>query len=73
MAAHGRFGEPCPVCGTPIQRIVYASKESNYCPGCQTGGRLLADRALSQLLRKDWPKTLTELETRRRTGRSGPS
>ncbi len=73
MAAHGRYGEPCPTCGSPIQRIVYASKESNYCPRCQTGGRLLADRALSQLLRKDWPKTLEELETRKRRGRDGPS
>ena len=62
MAAHGKFGEPCPVCSTPIQRIVYASRETNYCPTCQTGGKLLADRALSRLLREDWPKTLEELE-----------
>ncbi|MFB3906808.1 MAG: Fpg/Nei family DNA glycosylase [Candidatus Eisenbacteria bacterium] len=62
MAAHGRYGLPCPVCGTPIQRIVYAANETNYCPGCQTGGRLLADRALSRLLKKDWPRTLEELE-----------
>lgn len=66
MAAHGRHGEPCPDCGAPIQRIVYASNETNYCAACQTGGRLLADRALSQLLKKDWPKTLEELEVRRR-------
>lgn len=62
MAAHGRFGEPCPRCGTPIQRIVYGERETNYCPTCQTGGKLLADRALSRLLREDWPKTLEELE-----------
>jgi formamidopyrimidine-DNA glycosylase len=66
MAVHGRYGEPCPVCGTPVQRIVYAENESNYCPMCQTEGRLLADRALSQLLRGDWPKTLEELEERKR-------
>lgn len=62
MAVHGRFGEPCPVCGAPIQRIVYADRETNYCPGCQTGGRIHADRALSRLLRHDWPRTLEELE-----------
>jgi formamidopyrimidine-DNA glycosylase len=62
MAAHGRFGKPCPVCGTPIQRIKYASNEANYCPSCQTGGKLLADRGLSRLLKGDWPKTLEELE-----------
>ena len=62
MAAHGKYGEPCPQCGTPIQRIVYASRETNYCPACQTGGKLLADRALSRLLREDWPRTLEELE-----------
>jgi len=66
MAVHGRYGRPCPVCHTPVQRIVYAENESNYCPTCQTGGRLLADRALSQLLRGDWPKTLEELEERKR-------
>lgn len=66
MAVHGRFGKPCPVCGTPVQRIVYTDSEANYCPTCQTGGRLLADRALSQLLKKDWPKTLEELEARKR-------
>jgi formamidopyrimidine-DNA glycosylase len=64
MAAHGRYGEPCPLCGAKIQRIRYASNETNYCPGCQTGGRLLADRALSRLLGKDWPRTLEELEGR---------
>jgi formamidopyrimidine-DNA glycosylase len=62
MAAHGRYGQPCPVCGTPIQRIRYAANEANYCPTCQTGGRLLADRALSRLLRDDWPRSLEELE-----------
>lgn len=62
MAAHGRYGKPCPVCGTPIQRIQYASNEANYCPTCQTGGKLLADRGLSRLLKDDWPKSLEELE-----------
>ncbi len=66
MAVHGRFGKPCPVCGTRVQRIVYAENESNYCPACQTGGRLLADRALSRLLKSDWPKTLEELEEKKR-------
>lgn len=65
MSVHGRYGKPCPKCGTPIQRIVYAANEANYCPTCQTGGRLLADRALSRLLRTDWPRTLEELEQRR--------
>lgn len=69
MAAHGKYGRPCPQCGTPIQRIVYAARETNYCPQCQTGGRLLADRALSRLLGKDWPKSLEEMEALR--GRSG--
>jgi len=64
MAAHGRFGRPCPVCGTAIQRIKYASNEANYCPVCQTGGKLLADRGLSRLLKGDWPKTLEELYRR---------
>lgn len=64
MAAHGKFKQPCPQCSTPIQRIVHASNESNYCPACQTGGKLLADRALSRLLGKDWPKTLEEMELR---------
>jgi formamidopyrimidine-DNA glycosylase len=62
MAVHGRYGEPCPVCGSPVQRIVYAENEANYCARCQTGGKLLADRARSRLLRGDWPKTLEELE-----------
>ena len=66
MAVHGRYGKPCPRCGAPIQRIVYARNESNYCAACQTGGRLLADRALSRLLRDDWPKTLEDLERARR-------
>jgi formamidopyrimidine-DNA glycosylase len=66
MAVHGRHGQPCPRCGAPVQRIVYASNEANYCAACQTGGRLLADRALSRLLRDDWPKTLEELERRRK-------
>jgi formamidopyrimidine-DNA glycosylase len=69
MAAHGRFGKPCPVCGTPIQRIVYARNEANYCAQCQTGGRLLSDRALSRLLKDDWPKTLEELEERKKARR----
>lgn len=63
FAVHGRYGLPCPDCGTPVQRIAYADNETNYCPTCQTGGRLLADRSLSRLLRADWPKTLDELET----------
>jgi formamidopyrimidine-DNA glycosylase len=62
MAVHGRYREPCPVCATPVQRIVYAENETNYCPRCQTGGKLLADRALSRLLHEDWPKSLEELE-----------
>ena len=66
MAVHGRFGQPCPRCGTPVQRIVHGEHEVNYCPGCQTEGRLLADRALSKLLKDDWPKTLDEMERRRR-------
>ncbi len=65
MAVHGRYRRPCPVCGTAVQRIVYASNEANYCPRCQTGGKLLADRALSRLLRQDWPRTPEELEKRR--------
>ena len=68
MAVHGRYREPCPVCGEPVQRIVYAENESNYCAQCQTGGRLLADRALSRLLRDDWPRNLDELEQLRRRG-----
>jgi formamidopyrimidine-DNA glycosylase len=62
MAVHGRHREPCPVCGAPVQRIVYADNETNYCARCQTGGRVLADRALSRLLREDWPRTLEEME-----------
>ena len=61
-AVHGRYGKPCGVCGSAVQRIVYASNEANYCPRCQTNGRLLADRALSRLLRSDWPRSLEELE-----------
>jgi formamidopyrimidine-DNA glycosylase len=74
MAVHGRYGKPCPDCGTPVQRIVYAENECNYCPRCQTQGRLLADRALSQLLKKDWPRTIEELEAakaRREATREG--
>ncbi len=61
MAVHGRFGKPCPVCGAPVQRIRYADNETNYCPRCQTGGRILADRSLSRLLKNDWPRSLDEL------------
>ncbi len=66
MAVHGRYRQPCPVCGSSVQRIVYAGNEANYCAECQTAGRLLADRALSRLLKDDWPKTLEEMEERRR-------
>jgi formamidopyrimidine-DNA glycosylase len=62
MAVHGRYGKPCPVCGSPVQRIVFAENETNYCARCQTGGKILADRALSRLLKKSWPRTLEELE-----------
>jgi formamidopyrimidine-DNA glycosylase len=62
MAVHGRYGKPCPVCGDPVQRIRYAANETNYCVTCQTGGKLLADRALSRLLGKDWPRSLEELD-----------
>ena len=65
MAVHGRYRQPCPDCGAPVQRVVYAANEANYCANCQTGGRLLADRSLSRLLRDDWPRTLEELERRR--------
>ena len=66
MAVHGKFRTPCPRCGTPVQRIVHATNETNYCPECQTGGKLLADRALSKLLGKDWPRTIEEMELRKR-------
>ena len=66
MAVHGRYGEPCPRCGEKIQRIRYADNETNYCARCQTGGRVLADRSLSRLLRSDWPRTLEELEALKR-------
>jgi formamidopyrimidine-DNA glycosylase len=62
MAVHGRFGLPCPVCGSPVQRIRYATNETNYCARCQNGGRLLADRAMSRLLKQDWPRSLDELD-----------
>jgi len=61
MAVHGRFRKPCPVCGSPVQRIVYAENECNYCATCQTGGRLLADRSLSRLLKDDWPRSIDDL------------
>jgi formamidopyrimidine-DNA glycosylase len=64
MAVHGRYRQPCPACGSPVQRIRYAANESNYCARCQTGGRLLADRALSRLLKRDWPRTIDDLEKR---------
>jgi formamidopyrimidine-DNA glycosylase len=72
MAVHGKFGRPCPRCGTSVQRIVYAANETNYCPTCQTGGKLLADRSLSRLLHGDWPKTLEEMEERKERGRQPP-
>lgn len=72
MAVHGKFGKPCPVCGSTVQRIRYAENETNYCPGCQTGGRLLADRSLSLLLKKDWPRTPEEMEELRGSGRGLP-
>jgi formamidopyrimidine-DNA glycosylase len=65
MAVHGRYGKPCPVCGTSVQRIRYAENETNYCPRCQTGGKLLSDRSLARLLKDDWPRTIEELERRR--------
>jgi formamidopyrimidine-DNA glycosylase len=68
MAVHGRYRQPCPDCGAPVQRIVFAEHETNYCAPCQTQGRLLADRALSRLLKKDWPRTLEQLEERRSPG-----
>jgi formamidopyrimidine-DNA glycosylase len=77
MAVHGKYGQPCPVCRTPVQRIVYADNECNYCPQCQTGGRLLADRALSRLLGRDWPRSLDDFEShlasrRERAGEHDP-
>ena len=69
MAVHGRYGKPCPACGTKVQRIVHAGNEANYCPACQTGGRLLADRALSRLLKGDWPRSIEELEARKQADR----
>jgi formamidopyrimidine-DNA glycosylase len=73
MAVHGKFRQPCPVCGTPVQRIRYADNETDYCPTCQTGGKLLADRGLSRLLKKDWPKSLDEMEDMVRTAANGES
>ncbi len=67
MAVHGKYGQPCPVCDTKVQRIRYADNETNYCPRCQTGGKVLADRSLSRLLKKDWPRTIEELEALRDT------
>jgi formamidopyrimidine-DNA glycosylase len=72
MAVHGRYGQPCPRCGAPVQRIAYARNEANYCAPCQTDGRLLADRALSRLMRQDWPKTLEDLERRTAARRTRP-
>jgi formamidopyrimidine-DNA glycosylase len=72
MAVHGKYGQPCPRCGAPVQRIVYAENESNYCAPCQTGGKLLADRALSRLLHGDWPRTLEELEESKAARRAMP-
>jgi formamidopyrimidine-DNA glycosylase len=72
MAVHGKHRQPCPRCDAPVQRIVYASNETNYCANCQTGGRLLADRALSRLLKKDWPRSLEELEARTAARREDP-
>jgi len=72
MAVHGRYGQPCPDCGAPVQRIAHAENETNYCARCQTGGRLLADRALSRLLHADWPRTLDELEARRSDAAAPP-
>ena len=66
MAVHGRYRKPCPACGAPVQRIAYAANEANYCAKCQTGGKLLADRSLSRLMKGDWPKTVEELEVKRR-------
>ncbi len=71
MAVHGRYGQPCPVCGGKVQHIVYADNETNYCPHCQTGGKLLADRSLSKLLKGDWPRSLEEMEEWKRQSREG--
>ncbi|NUN49427.1 MAG: formamidopyrimidine-DNA glycosylase [Candidatus Brocadiae bacterium] len=73
MAVHGRYREPCPVCSAPVQRIVHGEHETNYCPRCQNGGRILADRSLSRLLKGDWPRTLEELEESRPGGAGSPS
>jgi len=73
MSVHGRFQKPCPVCGTAVQRIAHAENEANYCPCCQTGGKLLADRALSRLLKTDWPRTLEEMESRKAAAKGGPA
>jgi formamidopyrimidine-DNA glycosylase len=73
MAVHGKYGQPCPICGDPVQRIVHADNEANYCATCQTGGKLLADRALSRLLKDSWPRLLDELEERKARGRAGRS
>ena len=70
MAVHGKYGQPCPRCGAPVPRIKYADNEANYCAPCQTGGKLLADRGLSRLLKADWPKTLDQLEERRAQARA---
>jgi formamidopyrimidine-DNA glycosylase len=72
MAVHGRYGQPCPVCGAPVQRLVYAQNEANYCAKCQTGGRLLADRSLSRLLREDWPRSLEDMEEHKARRRAAP-
>ena len=72
MAVHGKYGSPCPRCGAKVQRIRYAANETNYCPRCQTGGKLLADRGLSRLLREDWPRTPEELEMRISSGSKTP-
>ena len=71
MAVHGKYQKPCPRCATPVQRIRYAENETNYCPRCQTGGKLLADRGISRLLREDWPKSLEEMELKKKSHRSG--
>ena len=70
MAVHGKYGKPCPICGSPVQRIVHAENETNYCATCQTGGKLLADRSLSRLLKEDWPRTLEELEEIKREAKA---